>query len=156
MDKLNQTGTALEVKQGIARAFFISAYAEAWEEAPDSSENKRQLGSVAGVDWAVFAPKKNDPAAERAAEALAVMLQKDNGAADLADLYHKAWKAKGEAKELCRGDKDMTAHNFGHYLAMQSMGHGVGLDTAFGDAVYDMVKVAYLEFGHLHLDGVYF
>ena len=156
MDKLNKTGTALEVKQGMARAFFVSAYAEAWEEADDSSENKRKLGHMGGVNWATVAPKENDPAAERAAESLAVMLQKDNGVADLADLYHKAWEAKGEAKELCRGDKDMTAHMFGHYLAMQAMGHGVGLADAFGDAVADLVKVDDLEFGFCHLDRDYF
>jgi hypothetical protein len=152
MEKLNQTSVALEVKQGMARAFFISAYADAWEEADDSSENKRQLGSVAGLDWAVFAPKENDPAAQRAADELEVMLKNDNGATDLAELYHRAM----DAKELCQGDKDMNPHNFGHYLAMQAMGHGVGLADAFGDAVYDMVKVAYLEFGYLHLDREYF
>jgi hypothetical protein len=152
MEKLNQTGTAREVKQGIARAFFISAYAYAWEEAPDSSENKRKLGYMGGRDWATVAPKENDPAAESAAESLAVMLQKDNGVADLADLYHRAM----DAKELCRGDRDMTPVMFGHYLAMQAMGHGVGLADAFGDAVYDLVKVGYYEFGMGHLAKEYF
>jgi hypothetical protein len=152
MEKLNQTGTALEVKQGIARAFFISAYADAYEEAPDSSKKKRKLGCMGGRNWDTVAPKENDPAAESAADALAEILQKDNGAADLADLYHKAM----EVKELCRGDRDLTPNMFGHYLAMQAMGHGVGLDTAFGDAVYDLVKVEYYEFGMAHLAKEYF
>jgi hypothetical protein len=152
MEKLNQTGTALEIKQGMARAFFLSAYADAWENADDSSENKRKLGSMAGVNWETVAPKENDPAAEEAAEDLAERLKKDNGAADLADLYHKAM----EVKELCRGDRDLTPVMFGHYLAMQAMGHGVGLADAFGDAVYDMVKVEYYEFGMGHLAKDYF
>jgi hypothetical protein len=152
MEKLNQTGTALEVKQGIARAFFISAYADAYEEAPDSSKKKRKLGCMGGRNWDTVAPKENDPAAESAADALAEILQKDNGAADLADLYHKAM----EVKELCRGDRDLTPNMFGHYLAMQAMGHGVGLDTAFGDAVYDLVKVEYYAFGMAHLAKEYF
>jgi hypothetical protein len=153
MDKLNQTGTALEVKQGIARAFFLSAYADAYDEAPDSSKKKRKLGYMGGGrNWDTVAPKENDPAAEEAAEELAERLQKDNGAADLADLYHKAM----EVKELCRGDRDMTPVMFGHYLAMQAMGHGVGLADAFGDAVYDLVKVGYYEFGMGHLAKEYF
>jgi hypothetical protein len=152
MEKLNQTGTALEVKQGIARAFFLSAYMDAYEEAPDSSENKRKLGCMAGVNWETVAPKENDPAAEEAAEELAALLQKDNGVSDLADLYHKAM----EVKELCRGDRDLTPLMFGHYLAMQAMGHGVGLDTAFGAAVYELVKVDCYEFGMWHLAKEYF
>jgi hypothetical protein len=152
MDKLNQTGTALEVKQGMARAFFVSAYADAWEDADDSSERKRNLGSMAGRNWETVAPKENDPAAERAADELALSIQKDNSAEDLADLYHRAM----DAKELCRGDRDMTPRNFGHYLAMQAMGHGVGLADAFGDAVADLVNVDYLEFGFCHLDRDYF
>lgn len=152
MEKLNLTGTALEVKQGIARAFFLSAYAYAWENADDSSENKRKLGSMAGVNWETVAPKENDPAAESAADAFAETLQKDNGAADLADLYHKAM----EVKEFCRGDRDMTPHNFGWYCAFQAMGHGVGLGTAFGDAVRDFVKVDWMEFSFFDLTKDYF
>jgi hypothetical protein len=152
MEKLNQTGTALEVKQRMARAFFLSAYADAYDEASESSKKKRKLGSMEGRDWADVAPKENDPAAEDAAEDLAERLQKDNGAADLADLYHKAM----EVKELCRGDRDLTPVMFGHYLAMQAMGHGVGLADAFGDAVYDLVKVEYYEFGMGHLAKDYF
>ncbi len=152
MEKLNQKGTALEVKQGMARAFFISAYADAWEDADDSSANKRKLGSVAGRDWEDMAPKENDPAAESAADDLAVSLQKDNDVKDLADLYHRAM----EVKELCRGDRTMTPIMFGHYLAMQAMGTGVGLSDAFGDAVYDLVKVDYVEFSFCDLERDYF
>lgn len=152
MEKLNTSGTALEVKKGMARAFFLSAYASAYEEAPDTSKKKQKLGYVGGRNWDDIAPKDNDEAAEGAAEDLAEQLQKDNGASDLADLYHKAM----EVKEFCRGDRDLTPDLFGHYLAMQAMGHGVGLDTAFGDAVHDLVKVEYQEFGMGHLAKDYF
>lgn len=152
MKNLNQTGTALEVKQGMARAFFISAYADAWENADDSSENKRKLGSVAGRNWEDMAPKENDPAAESAADDLAISVTVDNAAHDLADLYHRAM----EAKELCQGDRDLTPVMFGHYLAMQAMGHGVGLADAFGDAVSDAVKVDYMEFSFCNLEKDYF
>lgn len=54
------------------------------------------------------------------------------------------------------GDRPNTLEFFGHYAAMQAMGHGVGLADAFGDTVSDQVKVPYIEFGHLSLSKDYF
>lgn len=152
MNDLNNMGTALEVKQGIARAFFLSAYADAYENADDSSANKQKLGHMAGRDWDAVAPRENDSAAKEAAETLADKLQKDNDMGDLALLYHHAM----DAKEFCRGDRTLTPFNFGFYCAMQAMGHGVGLAEAFGDAVREAVKVPYLEFSFCDLASDYF
>ncbi len=45
---------------------------------------------------------------------------------------------------------------FGHYLAMQAMGHGVGLETAFGDEFARCIIVPSIEFHSLMLENTYF
>jgi hypothetical protein len=52
-------------------------------------------------------------------------------------------------------DRDLTPELFGHYLAMQAMGHGVGLES-FGRAVRDAINVPYVEFGSHSLECDYF
>jgi hypothetical protein len=39
---------------------------------------------------------------------------------------------------------------------MQAMGHGVGLDDAFGPKARDIVRVPYVEFGSHSLSKDYF
>lgn len=54
------------------------------------------------------------------------------------------------------GDRPNTMEFFGHYCAMQAMGHGVGLCDAFGSDVYKAIRVPYVEFGSHSLEKDYF
>lgn len=59
-------------------------------------------------------------------------------------------------EETGDGDRDNTIEHFGHYCAMQAMGHGVGLRDAFGADVYDRINVPCVEFSGYTLSVDYF
>lgn len=114
-----------------ALAFFACAYADHCEEIGDPlrGEIMNQL------------PELPDCATQVAAELVRVLVAENPMFPDLDSLFAYAVDAHN-------GDRAPTAENFGHYLAMQAMGHGVGLGDAFGDAVYETLVVP-------HFDGVY-
>lgn len=131
-----------QIKRGMALAFFASAYADMAEECDQSlyGEIMDQL------------PDEIDPAAIHAADTLAVnVLWQNMGINSLDSLYSKVIRLNAEDK----GDRELTPELFGHYLAMQAMGHGVGLES-FGDAVYNAIRVPYVEFGSHSLQKDYF
>ena len=132
------TTTETEIREHMARAFFASAWADAAEEAGDPPR-----GEIMDL-----MPSELDPAAIKAADALAADLARVNGKS-LDELMAVVERA-GD------GDRDNTAEMFGHYAAMQAMGHGVGLYDAFGSAVDDAIKVPRVEFGSLDLSRDYF
>jgi hypothetical protein len=76
-----------------------------------------------------------------------------NGDATLEALFDKA---EAIIETSGGGDRELSPEMFGHYLAMQAMGHGVGLSDAFGREVREAIKVPYLEFTNLDLEGDYF
>ena len=124
----------------MARAFFASAWADYIEEIGDASR-------FSGRDIMGLMPAEIDPAAFHAARTLRFDMERANGkpiGAILAD-----------AIESHDGDRPATVEFFGHYCAMQAMGHGVGLWDAFGDAVYQSVRVPYVEFGSHSLEKDY-
>jgi hypothetical protein len=84
-----------------------------------------------------------DPAADRAAVSLAEEMETLNGL-PLSEIM-----ATGEG-----GDHPCNPEYFGHYAAMQSMGHGVGLESVGLDSHGRdaTVKVPSHEFTHYHLD----
>jgi hypothetical protein len=129
-----------EILRNMALAFFASAYADQADEAgePMRGEIMDQL------------PDAIDPAAEHAARTLYMDLERKNGRT--VDTIFEA------LCEACEGDGDRphTEEMFGHYAAMQAMGHGVGLDDAFGSKARDLVQVPYLEFGSYSLERDYF
>lgn len=127
------------IKEAMARAFFASAWADQAEECGESlrGEIMDQI------------PATIDPAALRAAETLARDMIRANGGRSLAELFELA-ASFGE------GDRDATEENFGHYAAMQAMGHGVGIGDAFGSKAYDALRVPYCEFGSHSLARDYF
>ncbi|MFM7854169.1 MAG: hypothetical protein ACKO96_20165, partial [Flammeovirgaceae bacterium] len=92
--------------------------------------------------------EKVDPAAEHSARVLLMDIELANGKT-LAQLF-SIIEAIGD------GDRDNTMENFGHYCAMQSMSHGVGLYDAFGSDVYKAIIVPYVEFGSHSLEKNYF
>lgn len=142
-----------QIKTAMAKAFFASAYADQAEECeqPLRGEIMDQL------------PGTIDPAAIHAAETLTNgMLQANWPARDTRTLPHEVgllliFEHVGRLIAEHGGkDRELTPDTFGHYCAMQAMGHGVGLNDAFGSAVYDAIKVPYCEFGSSHLEHDYF
>lgn len=140
-----------EIIDGMARAFFACAWADQCEEAGQES-------MLSGREIMDIMPDEIDPAAIHAARTLAMdfiraqpYLMKWGG--DL-DLLNRTFVS---AKLLDRtgADRELTPELFGHYLAMQAMGTGVGLES-FGYAVRDFFKVPYVEFGGYSLEKDYF
>lgn len=132
------------IKHHMALAFFASAYADQAEECeqPLRGEIMDQL------------PETVDPAAIHAARTAAFDALRANGCKTLSELLEKVQTIQEETGT--HGDRDPNEEMFGHYLAMQAMGHGVGLDDAFGRAVYDAITVPYVEFGSHSLERDYF
>lgn len=120
-----------------ALAFFASAWADQVEE-----NGQTLRGEI--MDQL---PAQIDPAAIHAAKTLAMDIERANG------------KTLGELLDFIddngNGDRPNTAEYFGHYAAMQAMGHGVGLYDAFGGEVYKAIKVPYIEFGSHSLERDY-
>jgi hypothetical protein len=130
-----------EIESNMARAFFASAWADAAEEC----ENGPNLSGCEILD---VMPETIDPAAMHAARTLRFDIERENGKPITAIL---AWVA-----DNADGDREPTAEMFGHYCAMQAMGHGVGLYDAFGSTVHDSIRVPYVEFGQHSLQRDYF
>lgn len=101
-----------------AIAFFASAWADQQEE---------NGYSLDGEIMDQF-PDTIDPAATHAAITLTMDMERLNSksiAEMLEDIVH-----------IMDGDRPATLEYFGHYAAMQAMGHGVGLHDAFGRDIY--------------------
>ena len=120
-----------------ARAFFASAWADQVEENGVSLQ-----GEI--MDQM---PIEIDPAAIHAARTLRMDIERANGNTieEIMDFI----KLNGN------GDRPNTIDHFGHYAAMQAMGHGVGLGDAFGSHVRETVKVQYCDFGSYSLEKDY-
>lgn len=116
---------------GMARAFFASAWADAHDESGRSF--------APGTEITDAMPRTIDPAALHAAKTLAFDMVHANAGEWLRNIY--AQHPAGWTLEL-----------WGHYAAMESMGHGVGLsDNEPCDAI-----VPYVEFGSHSLSRDYF
>lgn len=142
--------TKMKIRRAAALAFFASAYADLMEEAgaPLRGEIMDQL------------PVIIDPAALHAADTLIMQFIgqfdfTEPGLSDtqkMAALYMRAANIFNE--NPCDADRELDPDNFGHYLAMQAMGTGVGLES-FGNAVRDALPVPYVEFGSHSLEVDY-
>lgn len=141
-----------QIIQGMAKAFFACAWAEQCDEAG-------QEGMLSGCDIMDLMPREIDPAAIDAAETLA----KDF--VSVQPMFVEYLPAQGimlrtaYAKALqldpSGADRKLSPELFGHYIAMQAMGTGVGLES-FGYAVRDFFNVPYVEFGSRSLSKDYF
>jgi len=125
-----------------ARAFFASAWADACEEAGEEA-------TLSGREIMSVMPETVDPAAVHAARTLRFDIERANGKT-VAQLMAYI------IAQPDKGDRPRTPEYFGHYAAMQAMGHGVGLHDAFGGTVYENVRVPYVEFGSHSLEKDYF
>lgn len=128
-----------QIKHGMALAFFASAYADQADKAgePLRGEIMDQL------------PDEIDPAALHEADALTRDMVRANGK-PLANIYRDAEECDNEG-----ADRELEPELFGHFCAMQAMGHGVGLES-FGNVVRDSVRVPHVEFGLYSLEIDYF
>lgn len=132
--------TSKIIELHMARAFFASAWADCIEENGGASR-------FSGREIMGMMPGEIDPAAIHAARILRFDMERTNGKPIATILAH--------AIEAHDGDRPADAEHFGHYCAMQAMGHGVGLLDAFGQAVYESVRVPYVEFGSHSLERDY-
>lgn len=130
--------TKEEILHHMALAFFASAYSDQAEECdnPLHGEIMDQL------------PEVIDPATIHVALTLCHGIEGAHKVA-IDALFN------GLAS-IWAGDREYTPEMFGHYCAMQAMGHGVGLSDGGGDIVRDCVKIPYLDFGSYSLEIDYF
>lgn len=126
-----------QILNGMARAFFASAWADQCEECGHSA-------MLSGKDIMDLLPKRIDPAALHAAKTLQFDMERKHGK-PIAELF-AANPGKPEGR-----DKPLTAERWGHYAAMQAMGHGVGLWEWGID-----LEIPYCEFGSHSLERDYF
>lgn len=127
--------------EGAAKAFFATAYADYVEEADstdndlDETERNDRANCArpgAGEDWMDYLPAI-PPNAYALAGELWEALHKANGEAGVYSLVLRAEAADGKAPD---------AEEFGHYLAMQAMGHGV---SWFDDHAKFPIKIPHVE-----------
>lgn len=98
------------VKDGMASAFFATAWA-------DMVEEEGMDVNLSGEEITNIMPEI-DPSAEASAEKLYKRIEKDNGRS-MERIVEEMYMREG-------GDEDYEFEElFGHYLAMESMGHGV-------------------------------
>lgn len=154
MQTINDT-----IRAAMAKAFFASAWADLQDE-KDADDPTRV--NLSGREIMDVIPSTIDPAAEHAARTLEFDLARANpfwraspGKADAAEFLGSLFeKAQACAPLNDKGDRDLTPELFGHYLAMQAMGTGVGLES-FGDVVKAAITVPYVEFSSASLQKDY-
>lgn len=148
--------------ESAARAFFVSAYADFVEEGHSTdneltkAERKARLALPrpgAGEDWCDYAPETPPNAYALAGELWAAL-----EAANKVSVYvlaERAEQADGEHMGKCDKCKSsgFDAEEFGHYLAMQAMGHGVSWFDDHGDFE---IEIPHLEVSQCSFDdGAY-
>lgn len=108
----------IEILAGMERALWVTSWAD-WVENL-SKEERKQHGvpvSLSGLDFSKAATEA-PPSALLAAQDLYLLIERANGKTP-GELFQKACEVDG-----CEWD-DENAETFGHYLAMQSLKHGV-------------------------------
>lgn len=133
------------IKQEFIRHASLAFFASAWSDQCEESESE---GLLSGQEIMAVMPPDADPSAIRAAEKLCIGMERAN-TSSIEELF-------SEAQELADVDSENTIEDFGHYCAMQAMGHGVGLRDAFGVKVHDRIKVPCIEFSGCSLSVGYF
>lgn len=127
-----------EIRKHAALAFFGSAFADQADEAeqPMHGEIMDQL------------PDEIDSEALKSADKLMDAIFRKN--------LRRPEELLTEIQQVANGDREPTPEMFGHYLAMQAMGHGVGLYEAFGEDASARVIVPNMEFSSGYLSRNYF
>jgi len=100
-----------QIVDAMARAMFVTTWADRMEERGRGRE-------LAGQKLMDIAPKTSRDALA-AAKNLAARFAEANEGASMNDLYARALNVAG------KHEGDTSPHSFGHYMAMEAMGHGV-------------------------------
>jgi len=129
-----------EIRENVAKAFFASAWACMQEENEDAD-------SFGGLEIMDHMPEEIDPAAYHAARTCIIDVERANRTS-VAQLLLKCQQNEG-------GDCPADEEHFGHYLAMQAMGTGVGLDSVTDYETAESIVVPYCEFGDHSLEKDY-
>ena len=129
-----------EILRGMARALFVVTWA-VYEE-----ERGRRLGPVDIMDVAPATPSP----ARTAAKILAKRFEVSNHGKTMSDLYADALNAGRTSSHSRRGTDPDT---FGHYMAMQALGHGV---SWFDDNPKFPVHIPHFEFAKTSSKHYYF
>lgn len=131
---MSKSDTRNEIIRAMARAFFASAWA-------DYEDNFGE--GTGGAEVLDVMPEDIDPKAVKAAEWLASRMEEQEGVA-LPELLERA-----QANPYRYADRPCDAEHFGHYAAMQAMGHGVGLESVCDRSVFG--RLPWLEFTYYNL-----
>lgn len=133
------------IKQSFIHHASLAFFASAWADQCEESDNAALLS---GQEIMHVMLSVTDPLAIAAGESLFADMERINQRS-ITELMRIVEKT-GD------GDRENTIEHFGHYCAMQAMGHGVGLHDAFGGDVYDRIRVPHVEFGSYSLSVDYF
>lgn len=140
---------------GAAKAFFVTAYADFVEEGHSTDneltddERKARLALPrpgAGQDWMSYAPEL-PPNAYALAGELWAALEAANKESVYVLAAHAA-KADAGGNDMASVN-DIDAEDFGHYLAMQAMGHGV---SWFDDHEEFEIEIPHIECSQCSFD----
>jgi hypothetical protein len=127
-----------EIIHHAARALFASAWADYQEQSPDGE-------SLSGCEIFDVMPQDIPPEATQAAERLIADVERLNGETIEGSLLRAQFLPDKYADRPC------DAEHFGHYLAMQAMGSGVGLESVCDrDAL--ALKMPHSYFSYLDLN----
>lgn len=116
-----------------ARALYVCAYADAVENGEIEGEEASM-----GADWMDVAPETPQDAILEAAELIGRIVQLNGMCIEA--IGYQAAKADGLDGSTCT---DEYWDTFGHYLAMQSLGHGV---SWFDDHEEFPLELPYIEY----------
>lgn len=149
-DNPEPSGHEHEVEAGMARALWVTSYADYVDELRAAGASKAEVEKMgfavagAGEDWANVAPPTPPDATAAAHKLLDAYVQRNN-VREVTDILAAAARADGA--ELA----EEYAESFGHYLAMMSLGHGV---SWFDDhARFELAQVhaeAFFDGKHLY------
>ncbi len=110
-----------DIVESMARTLYVDAYATAVERAlEDGIPGAKDLSPGPGGEWMDTVPRSTPRAAYKIADSLATEYEKLNDA-HIYSLLKRA--AKADDEEWPVGSE--YAEEFGHYLAMMALGHGV-------------------------------
>jgi hypothetical protein len=129
--------TRAEIIEHAARALFACAWADYQDESPDGA-------NLSGCEIMDVMPQDIPAEATAAAETLIDKTEQLNGETIAASLR------RAQALPDHYADRDCDTEHFGHYLAMQALGSGVGLESVC-DKKALALKLPYTEFSYFDL-----